>query len=401
MNLIKGKTYSRKEISKMLGGNSQVYLPMKKDKVTCGCFLKSLNPDAPEEVLIGDIDQKSAKILSWQDESIPVFIKQESAVWEYVGDYKCIDYITKSALLRQKEKQHPNRGTITAILKFKPVKSSWLYPIAERAERYFLLKGGRKVDVSVSSYEKLVKNGRLPEDNWWGISQNFNKVGFGDKVYIYTGDEDLGIIGYAIVEDKRGDSKDDWELCLNFDLDKCRQLIQKPIPAELVRPWIQGRIKTVNNLDSVQSKLETELPWLNLPIFTAADIEEPSPPDRVTIEITRVIRDTKESKKLKRLYFDKCQICNRTIELSDRNYSETHHLQPLGKTHQGPDIQENMLVVCPNHHAQLDYVAITIDPDSLEIMDKNGSKFGKFRVSQNHKLQKLYLQYHHDLYSRK
>lgn len=279
--------------------------------------------------------------------------------------------------------------------------SSWLYPIAERAERYFLLKGGKKVDVSVSSYKELVKNGRLPEDNWWSLSFNFGKVKIGDEIFIYTGDENLGIIGYATVENKNGDNKDDWQLRLNFDIQKCRQLIQEPIPAKIVRTWIQGRIKTVNNLDSVQSKLEKKLPWQTLPTLVPTDVDNPNPPDRMTIEVTRVIRDTKTSKNLKKLYSDKCQICNIVLKLSDRNYSETHHLQPLGKTHQGPDIQENMLVVCPNHHAQLDYLALTINPDTLEVTHKNGSKSGKLRVLQNHKLQKRYLQYHHDLYLRK
>jgi hypothetical protein len=399
MNLIKGKSYSRKEISKSLGGSGQSYLPTKNGKITCGCFTTKLNPTAPEEVLIGDINRKSAEILSEQEESIPVFIKRDIDVWEYVGDYKCVDYSTEPTLLRQKEKQYPERGKITAILQFESVASSWLYPIAERAERFFLLKGGGKVDVSVSSYKKLVKNSRLPEDNWWGISQNFNKVEIGDKVYIYTGDEDLGIIGYAIVKDKRGDNKNDWELCLNFDLDKCRQLIQDPIPADIVRLWIRGRIKTVNNLDSVQSKLEKILQW-QTHVAPTTVTSNPSPPEREIVEVSRPIRDNQISKDLKRLYGNKCQICQTLIKLSERNYSETHHLQPLGNPHNGFDVQENMLVVCPNHHAQLDYGAITIDPNTLEVTHRNGSKVGKLIVSPNHKLNKRYLKYHLDFYTK-
>jgi hypothetical protein len=130
--------------------------------------------------------------------------------------------------------------------------SLWLYPIAESAERYFLLKDGSKVYVSVASYKKLVKNGRLAEDDWWYIVQNFNKVKVGDEIYIYTGDEDLGIIGYAVVEGKQGHNSGTWQLHINIDLGKCRTLIQNPIPASIVRSWIlPSRIKTVNNLDPV------------------------------------------------------------------------------------------------------------------------------------------------------
>lgn len=270
--------------------------------------------------------------------------------------------------------------------------SLWLYPIAESAERYFILKDGSTVYVSVASYKKLVKNRKLAEDEWWYIVQNFNKVKVDDEIYIYTGDEGLGIIGYAVVKGKRGHDRNTWQLHLNIDLDKCSMLIQKPIPPIIVRPWIlPSRIKTVNNLDSFRYELEALLPWSSP---KAADIEEPSPPNRMTIETTRVIRDTKMSQGLKRLYRDKCQVCGTTIKLSNRNYSETHHLQPLGKTHQGPDVQENMLVVCPNHHAQLDYVAIAIEPNSLEIIDSNGDKLGKLTVSKKHKLEKRYLTYH-------
>ena len=216
-----------------------------------------------------------------------------------------------------------------------------------------------------------------------------------DEIYVYTGDEDLGIIGYAIVEDKRGHNRNSWQLYLNIDLDKCRMLIQNPIPAKTVRPWVlPSRIKTVNNLDSVQSELEALLPWSSP---KAVDIEEPSPPSKVTIETTRVIRDSKMSQRLKRLYGDKCQICGTPIKLSKRNYSETHHLQPLGGTHQGPDIQGNMLVVCPNHHAQLDYGAIAIDPNTLEITHRNGDKIGKLTVLKRHGLKKRYLKYHNQI----
>jgi predicted restriction endonuclease len=32
-----------------------------------------------------------------------------------------------------------------------------------------------------------------------------------------------------------------------------------------------------------------------------------------------------------------------------------HHVQPLGGVHRGKDTNDNMLVVCPNHHAMFDY----------------------------------------------
>lgn len=274
--------------------------------------------------------------------------------------------------------------------------SLWLYPISESADREFLLNDGSLIKVSVKSFEQLVKNRKLAEDDRWYVTQNFNRVDIGDEIYIYTGDESLGIIGYAVVQDKGGHNRDTWQLNLDIDLDKCNLLIQNPVPAEIVRPWIlPSRIKTVNNLDHVKAELESLLPWSS---SIAIDIEDPSPPERKTTETTRVIRDTKISKGLKKLYNNRCQICGTVIELFNRDYSETHHLRPLGSEHEGPDIKQNIIVVCPNHHAQLDYRALGIKPSTLEIVHRNGQKLGKLRVRKKHELGRNFLKYHFKKY---
>ncbi|MCX5892441.1 MAG: HNH endonuclease, partial [Deltaproteobacteria bacterium] len=38
-----------------------------------------------------------------------------------------------------------------------------------------------------------------------------------------------------------------------------------------------------------------------------------------------------------------------------------HHIKPLGSPHDGPDVRENILCVCPNHHVMLDYGVIELD----------------------------------------
>jgi 5-methylcytosine-specific restriction endonuclease McrA len=82
--------------------------------------------------------------------------------------------------------------------------------------------------------------------------------------------------------------------------------------------------------------------------------------------IMRVIRDTGMTRKIKTLHANKCQICGSSITLPDgRSYSEAHHIIPLGAPHHGPDTPENILVVCPNHHAMLDFGCILLDGSSL------------------------------------
>lgn len=57
---------------------------------------------------------------------------------------------------------------------------------------------------------------------------------------------------------------------------------------------------------------------------------------------------------LKDLYSNKCQICDFTFKKKDdSNYSETHHLIPLGEN--GSDDVKNLVVLCPNCHKKLHF----------------------------------------------
>lgn len=89
--------------------------------------------------------------------------------------------------------------------------------------------------------------------------------------------------------------------------------------------------------------------------------------EREEVSLLRIIRDTVLSRKIKALNKNLCQICGLTITLSDGSkYSEAHHIIPLGRPHNGPDIAENIIVVCPNHHAMLDFGAIDISASVLQ-----------------------------------
>ncbi|MFR3566704.1 HNH endonuclease [Paeniclostridium sordellii] len=105
---------------------------------------------------------------------------------------------------------------------------------------------------------------------------------------------------------------------------------------------------------------------------------------RVNINIKRIIRDTKIIKELKALYDNTCQICSSKIEI-DKNkyYSEGHHIKPLGNPHNGPDIKENIIIVCPNCHVKFDNGAIDV------------SKL-KINESKHHKIDYRYVKYYND-----
>jgi len=89
-------------------------------------------------------------------------------------------------------------------------------------------------------------------------------------------------------------------------------------------------------------------------------------PERVKQTIHRFVRDTKTSLHIKRLYEFRCQICDVRLEIeSGVFYAEGHHIQPLGREHNGPDVAKNILCLCPNHHALFDYFAVPLDPAKL------------------------------------
>lgn len=78
-------------------------------------------------------------------------------------------------------------------------------------------------------------------------------------------------------------------------------------------------------------------------------------------------RDRQIVNALKIHYDNKCQLCNTQIELaSGEKYSEVHHLHPLGED--GHDVAQNMIVVCPNCHIELDF-GRNINKDELNILE--------------------------------
>jgi len=112
-----GNQYSRKYIHDLLGGGIQDYLPHKNGQVVCGCFRKDLNPFAPDIILPG----KGLEIMRWakvfreQTYPIPIFIKQQSNAWEYVGKYKVESWTTDMAEIA-KYAEYTGRNTITSVL---------------------------------------------------------------------------------------------------------------------------------------------------------------------------------------------------------------------------------------------------------------------------------------------
>ena len=119
----------------------------------------------------------------------------------------------------------------------------------------------------------------------------------------------------------------------------------------------------------------------------AIDIDELIKPERVLQETYPILRDTTLARMVKESHQYRCQICGQILKLGDDTpYAEAHHIMPLGKPHNGPDVRGNILCVCPNDHVLLDYGAIKLDENHLEGIGKdfinfhNSNIYGKVLV---------------------
>ncbi|MBL9090542.1 MAG: HNH endonuclease [Planctomycetaceae bacterium] len=123
-------------------------------------------------------------------------------------------------------------------------------------------------------------------------------------------------------------------------------------------------------------------------------VEEVPPTVRTVTRVIR-LRNTILAIDLKRRYRYRCQVCRRTLQLPNRRYAECHHLKPLGAPHFGPDIESNLLVLCPNHHVLFDRGSLRIDPLTWSVLrfDREVKPRTLYRQPW-HVIDQQYLDYH-------
>ena len=112
-----GRTYTRRRIHNMVGGDLQSYLPHVGGRVVCGCFDPEMNPGAPEEVVFGAGENvvTYARMVAGQKDLIPVFIKRDTSKWEFVGNYRCVKLIDNP---KEARRRAPKRDNPVGILFF-------------------------------------------------------------------------------------------------------------------------------------------------------------------------------------------------------------------------------------------------------------------------------------------
>lgn len=114
---------------------------------------------------------------------------------------------------------------------------------------------------------------------------------------------------------------------------------------------------------------------------------EPAP--RYEATVSRLIRDTHLTRYVKDLHGYRCQVCGERLATPAGFYAEAAHIRPLGAPHYGPDALDNVLCLCPNHHALFDFGSFSIAADfSLLGLP------GRLRLQAAHQPDETHLAYH-------
>lgn len=141
-----------------------------------------------------------------------------------------------------------------------------------------------------------------------------------------------------------------------------------------------GKIKTTIAWEPAGAVSEAGAPYNALPLL---------PPPREPTLVSRIVRNTATAITVKRLHGYACQVCAAVLDTPAGPYAEAAHIRPLGAPHHGPDTADNILCLCPNHHALFDLGAFTIE-DDLRLTGTND----RLRTVQGHTLHPEHLRYH-------
>ncbi len=123
----------------------------------------------------------------------------------------------------------------------------------------------------------------------------------------------------------------------------------------------------------------------------------PAPPSRRVGTIQRIVRSTAVTQAVKELHNHTCQICGKRMTVASGPYAEGAHIRALGRPHDGLDVRENVLCLCPTCHVYFDRGAIVLD-DSLHVIDLTGSGLAgrQLRQASGHDVDMEAVRYHRE-----
>lgn len=119
-----GQIYTHDFICKTFGGDAKsgTYLPQSQQTILCGCFTTTMNPEAPECILVGNGPRilGKAEKLAAQGGSIPVFLKIATNQWAYKGTYELLSF-SKNLSDFEAKAVAADRNVVAAALFFRRI----------------------------------------------------------------------------------------------------------------------------------------------------------------------------------------------------------------------------------------------------------------------------------------
>jgi putative restriction endonuclease len=131
-----------------------------------------------------------------------------------------------------------------------------------------------------------------------------------------------------------------------------------------------------------------------VPIPVGAIPVGPAPRAETTVQ--RIVRNSAVSVRVKEMHAYVCQVCAGVIETAAGRYAEGAHVRPLGRPHDGPDVESNVLCLCPNDHVRFEFGAIMIEDDFAIVERATGEKLGILRAARGHDVDRAQLAYHRE-----
>jgi putative restriction endonuclease len=139
--------------------------------------------------------------------------------------------------------------------------------------------------------------------------------------------------------------------------------------------------------------------WQNeRPAQTPAAPTGEQAPGRAQSVTQRVVRNSAVTQWVKDLHNHTCQVCGIRLEVDGGAYAEGAHIRALGRPHNGPDVIDNVLCLCPNDHVLFDKGAIYIDGErDYRALDREA--LGSLRTHPRHKLDDEAIRYHRERFA--
>lgn len=117
----------------------------------------------------------------------------------------------------------------------------WLYPVSSRGGYEFEDASGRMRLTSHAEIADAVRSGAFPRPAVWPCVQNGGRVERGDRIYLYTGDGDLGIFAAGrVIGAERAECG--WLLEWELDARRTKALLTRPVAASKVRKHVHPRV---------------------------------------------------------------------------------------------------------------------------------------------------------------